>query len=735
MLRLACRIRPFRSVTLSRPIRSVSSLSPPLIHIQSGTFYQNYPTAEDLAEEGTTKNPPLVRDFNFTLPSKPDENDGNTAQTWAVIGPPDKTHLLDVLGGKHICVPPNARSYPYLLTDEVAKNNPRARFVKNAIRYVGFSGEGSGAIGGTRGAYLSARYESLREETDWTVRQYLRGQTSLNPLAEDQDGTLHDETLLAQVITDLRLDGLLDMPVANLSNGQMRRTRIAHALLSKPELLLLDDAFMGLDPVAERSISDLLRRLAAKSEPRLIIALRPQDPIPKWISHVVVFGDRKGIFYQGRRDLLPRLVPGCEAFMYGKPFRVAEMVDIEAWQDKEVLDGLTRISGFKEPPLTRDFMRELLPTWKPNTWRTLPRDLDPPRGGEPLIEMDGVRVQYGDKVVLGDWSQPVNGNSEEGLHWTVRRGQRWAVLGANGSGKTTLLSLITSDHPQTYALPVRLFGRSRLPEAGKPGVSIFELQRRVGHSSPEIHAFFPRQLTIRQALESAFAETFLARPKLNYEADLDVDAFLQYFRPELNPSKTTPYKDRIEQISYEARSMLPYFRRFNYYKFYENPGGEVEYADSIKFGDLSVDLQRLVLFLRALVHRPDIVILDEAFSGMSSTLRDKCHAFLESGAGPESRFRGLSDQQALIMISHVAKEIPSLVRHYLRLPSGDKEGDVDFRFGTLKSNSSMSYPRVWKAAWAPSRDFEAKTTRADPTEAPEGEPVREDYEKYEWRSI
>ncbi|KAJ5952111.1 uncharacterized protein N7479_010524 [Penicillium vulpinum] len=688
----------------------------PFIRIQDGTFYKKYPTAED------SSNPPLFPNLNFTLPatSTPEQH-----QHWAIIGSSDRTDLLHILRGQHICLPPNARSYPYLLTDKIAAKDPRLRLVENAIQYVGFSGEGSGAIGGIRGAYLSARYESLREETDWTVLQYLRGQTSLNPLDGEKEGTLHDEKFLMQTVRSLELGKLLTLPVSSLSNGQTRRARIAKAILSKPELLLLDEPFMGLDPVGVGKISLLLERLANKQAPRLILALRPQDKVPYWITHMMVVGNSHEVLLQGPkpviedtldvwRHVIKKTVPGS------LPKQEAEILNkCKADLKAGILD------------------EELLGDLVAHTKNLRSSEVQAPLGGEPVIEMKGVRVQYGDKVVLGDWSQYVNGTSNRGLHWRVRRGQRWAILGPNGSGKTTLLSMITSDHPQAYAQPIELFGKSRLPEPGKPGISIFELQSRIGHSSPEIHAFFPRQLSIREALETAFAETFLAKPKLNIERDLDISVILRFFKPLLDPNYHT---SEIPEIS---TAHLPTFKKMSHHRAYFPLDHIVEYADEILFGQLTPAKQRIVLFLRALVTRPDIVILDEAFSGMSAAQRNLCLQFLETGEKtrrirsriePEIRYTGLTPDQALIMVSHVPEEIPDSVRYYMRLPSPRGTGDpLDFRFGILQSKTTLRHPSTWEAAWSPKEKF-LKHARRTWRRQQHTLPVQ-DMSEFEWWSI
>jgi len=54
----------------------------------------------------------------------------------------------------------------------------------------------------------------------------------------------------------------------------------------------------------------------------------------------------------------------------------------------------------------------------------------PPRSGDEVATLDGVTKAYGRRVV------------HDGLTFTIRRGERWCVMGKNGAGKTTLLRMV-----------------------------------------------------------------------------------------------------------------------------------------------------------------------------------------------------------------------------------------------------------------------------------------------------
>ena len=297
--------------------------------------------------------------------------------------------------------------------------------------------------------------------------------------------------------------------------------------------------------------------------------------------------------------------------------------------------------------------------------------------------MQGVNVKYGAHSVLGDWKQIFNGEKKDGLHWNVHRGQRWGIFGANGSGKTTLISLVTSDHPQTYSAPVKLFQRSRLPEPGVPGITIFEVQARMGHASPEVHALFPKHLTIRRALESAWSETPIVKARLDDKATERVEACLRWFENELNP--------RLKDGEASSSSL--------------------DWASHLLFGESSYSAQRVLLFLRAVIRNPDIVILDEAFSGMDDIARDKCLLFLSHGQSMELHYTdsghrpvktmqdvivpGLQDHQAMLCISHSRQEVPGCIRDWICLP---EPGTGPPRFGKFDGPVELEKER-WNEIW------------------------------------
>jgi ABC-type molybdenum transport system ATPase subunit/photorepair protein PhrA len=604
--------------------------SEPIVKITNGTFYRHHPSSNPSSGQDITHNAALFPNLNLALPSFSTPN-----QHWAILSPSSniRTAFLQILRGELLCIPQTARTHPYLLSKEVEEQNPSLRYPDRAIEYVGFDVERR-AMGG---AYLSARYESLKEDTDFTLQRYLTGIMTMNPGEEEIRAKTVDAEVMRKVMHDLELERFLDKPVAMLSNGQSRRARIGKALLTQPLMLCLDAPFIGLDPIVMKHISKVLHRLAEANAPRIVLSLRPQDAVPEWITHIVYAGEDGKVDAQGPKD---------EVFAYlqkqhGAVESTNEPLDPKTIELRNVSRHLSESGSFTSScpsPDTAKLSRDAYPL--ADTHLSTP--------GEPIVEMRGVTIKYGTTPVLGAWTQ--SPHTSPGLHFTLRRNSRWGIFGANGSGKTTFLSLVTSDHPQTYSAPVTLFGRSRLPSPGERGITIFEIQAQMGHASPEVHALFPKYLSVRRALESAWAETPIVRAKLDEAAVKRVDAALRWFAVEVNPRAHT------------------------------DAGEGVAWASDVLFGEVSFSAQRVLLFLRAIIRNPSIVILDEAFSGMDDAARDKCLLFLSRGQSMVMReseavkwdgevvVPGLQEHQALLCVSHSRLEIPGCVREWICLP-------------------------------------------------------------------
>src|SRR5207237_7196173 len=173
---------------------------------------------------------------------------------------------------------------------------------------------------------------------------------------------------------------------------------------------------------------------------------------------------------------------------------------------------------------------------------------------EPIVELRNVTVAYGGRPALQDVS------------WTVRAGERWAVVGPNGSGKTTLLSLVCGDHPQAYASDVRLFGRRR-----GSGESIWDVKRSVGLVSSELHMYYSEPLTAAEVAATGFHDVLVFR------------------RPK--PEQAAAVRDLFEQFG-------------------------IAPLEGRRFDRLSTGEQRLVLLIPALVKMPPLLILDEPFQAL-----------------------------------------------------------------------------------------------------------------------
>lgn len=104
---------------------------------------------------------------------------------------------------------------------------------------------------------------------------------------ETQDATRAD-----QILAELGVRGLADRTFGTLSEGERKRTLVARALMTDPELLLLDEPGGGLDLGAREDLLASLEVLAAAPEaPVLVLVTHHVEEIPRGFTHVLMLRD------------------------------------------------------------------------------------------------------------------------------------------------------------------------------------------------------------------------------------------------------------------------------------------------------------------------------------------------------------------------------------------------------------------------------------------------------------
>lgn len=349
---------------------------------------------------------------------------------------------------------------------------------------------------------------------------------------------------------------LLPKKLVYLSSGELRKFLIVRTLLKQPKLLILDNPFIGLDAPSRALLVEMLQRMAQLQGTQVILLLSNPADIPPMVNRVLPVLERRLLPAMSREDfladqrLIQRLFP-TEGEAAGQPVELPEL-PVEA--DKQ--------------PATHAV----------------------------TLRMEKVKVRYGSRVILRD------------IDWEVRNGEKWSLCGPNGSGKSTLLSLVYADNPQSYANTLYLFDKKR-----GTGESIWEIKRRIGYVSPEMHLYYRQNAPALQIVGSGFFDSIGLYQKCSPEQ---------------------------EALALRWMEVL----------------GVAHLRDRL-FQTLSSGEQRLVLLARAFVKDPDLIILDEPLHGLDVSRKKLAAALIQRFCERPGK--------TLIYVTHYPHELPSCVnRHY-----------------------------------------------------------------------
>ena len=314
----------------------------------------------------------LFNDLNWEL---------NKGAHWIITGNcgVGKTILAEFLANKHRLA---AGSRSYSLDPKL----PVSEQLQKGLKLISFTDTGDLFLNYRNVHYYQQRFNAFDSDGHLTIREYF----------EKPDKELEEYQALLERMDLLRL---LDKERIKLSSGQTRKMLLVKVMMSQPQVLILDNAYIGLDKGMRRLLNQVLDELVEQSGMSLVLAGHHRE-LPQCISHHLhIHTDRK--IEQGQ---VPLALPSPSPVLPEKP-----------------IEGIRKIFQKKHPS---DSFQEIL-------------------------RMDQVSIQYGSNTILND------------INWTVKPGEKWAVYGPNGSGKSTLLSLIYADNPQAYSKEIYLFDKKR----------------------------------------------------------------------------------------------------------------------------------------------------------------------------------------------------------------------------------------------------------------------------------
>src|SRR5690606_6492807 len=103
-----------------------------------------------------------------------------------------------------------------------------------------------------------------------------------------------DQARAERLLDQLGVADLADRRYGTLSEGERKRVQIARALMTDPEVLLLDEPAAGLDVAGREELVGALAELAGdESSPVLVVVTHHVEEIPPGFTHLLLLGDGK----------------------------------------------------------------------------------------------------------------------------------------------------------------------------------------------------------------------------------------------------------------------------------------------------------------------------------------------------------------------------------------------------------------------------------------------------------
>lgn len=121
------------------------------------------------------------------------------------------------------------------------------------------------------------------------------------------------------ILQRLKIAGLADVPLIELSGGQRQLVSIAQTLVSRPRVVLMDEPTSALDLYRQYEVLDLLRRYAAETGAVVILALHDLNQVMRACAMTIAVADGRIV---ATGPTLDTLSPDLLRALYGIEARV-----------------------------------------------------------------------------------------------------------------------------------------------------------------------------------------------------------------------------------------------------------------------------------------------------------------------------------------------------------------------------------------------------------------------------